>query len=362
MTAPVSTKTRLLHIDWMRGLAVVIMIQTHTIDSWLDPALKGGWLFRHSQLLGSFPAPCFLFLAGLSAALGYRKVLAAPVSEGRRLWLSLRRGLQIFGLALLFRLQEFVQWTSWSGWRDFFKVDMLNTIGLSLALLGLVLFAVRRFRARIVVLAGLFLAAGLAAPAVWGWTPLDRLPWMVRNYISGTFAPGTFPLFPWFGFAPAGAAVGLLVGRWRDDKRRLLALALASIAAGIAVIALARLAMLHAAHPANWSFWHNSPEYFFIRTGILLATLGACYLICLPFRPERFSGMRLFGRHSLAVYWVHIDLTYGRLLGALKGSMGPAGALAGTAAMTGAMLLLSWLIENWRTVIPGIRFPGKPAA
>jgi hypothetical protein len=72
--------------------------------------------------------------------------------------------------------------------------------------------------------------------------------------------------------------------------------------------------------------------------------------------------MRLFGRHSLAAYWVHIDLVYGRLLGFLKGTMGPAGALAGTVVMTGAMLLLSWLIENWRTVIPGIRPPGKRAA
>lgn len=360
MTAPSAPKTRLLHIDWMRGLAVVLMIQTHTVDSWLIPALKGGWLFRYSQLLGSFPAPCFLFLAGLSAALGYRKILDAPVSETKRLWLSVRRGLQIFGFALLFRLQEFLQWTSWVGWRDFFKVDMLNTIGLSLALLGIVLFVVRGFRTRLVMLAGLFLAAGLAAPAVWGWAPLDRLPWMIRNYISGTFAPGTFPLFPWFGFAPAGAAIGLVVGRWRNDRRRMRLLALASIAAGAVIIVLARLATIHAAHPANWSFWHNSPEYFFIRTGILCAVLGACYFLCRRFDPGRFSWMRLFGRHSLLVYWVHIDLAYGRLLGTLKGTMGPAGTLLGTAAMTGAMLLLAWLIENWRPCLMRL-LPGRKA-
>ena len=350
MTVPDKHKTRLLHIDWMRGLAVVIMIQTHTVDSWLAPTLKGGWLFRYSQLLGSFPAPCFLFLAGLAAALGYQKVLDAPVSEGKRLWLSVRRGLQIFGFALLFRLQEFVQWVSWYGWRDFFKVDMLNTIGLSLALVGIVLFAVRRFRARIIVLAGLFLVTGLAAPAVWSWTPLDRLPWMIRNYFSGTFAPGTFPLFPWFGFAPGGAAIGLLVARWKNDARKMMLLSLAAVAAGIVIIGVSRLATIYASHPANWSFWHNAPEYFFIRSGILLVVLGSCYFLCRPFNSVSFSFMRLFGRHSLLVYWVHIDLAYGRLCESLKGTMGIAGTLAGTMIMTVAMLLLAWVVENWRKI------------
>jgi uncharacterized membrane protein len=350
MTALATSKTRLLHIDWMRGLAVVIMIQTHTIDSWLVPALKGGWLFRYSQLLGSFPAPCFLFLAGLSAALGYgkvdRDVRPAPV----KLWLSARRGLEILGLALLFRLQEFVQWTSWSGWRDFFKVDILNTIGVSLMLLGLLFFAVRRDAARLALLAALTIAVSLATPAVWSWPWLGKMPWALKNYLIGTFTSGHFPLFPWFGFAPAGAIVGLSIKKWKGDQRMMAPMSAGLIVSGICLI-LISIGILHSVpHAANWSFWHNSPEYFFIRTGILLATLGLCYFLCLPFNSERFSFMRLFGRHSLLVYWVHIDLVYGRLLGTLKGTMGPAGALAGTIVLTAAMLLLARVVENWRSI------------
>ncbi|HTY08500.1 MAG TPA: heparan-alpha-glucosaminide N-acetyltransferase domain-containing protein, partial [Candidatus Edwardsbacteria bacterium] len=300
--------------------------------------------------LGSFPAPAFMFLAGLSAALGYGRIERDPRPAPARLWLSLRRGLEILGLALLFRLQEFVQWTSWSCWRDFFKVDILNTIGVSLMLLGLLFWAVRRELARIVLLAALVLLTGLLTPAVWSWPFLADLPWALRNYLTGSFTPGIFPLFPWFGFAPAGAIAGLLIVRHRADRAGMAKLSAVMIGAGAVLFLAGRWAVGHAAHPADWSFWHNSPEYFFIRAGILCATLGACYFLCLPFDPGRFSWMRLFGRHSLLVYWVHIDLVYGRLFGFLKGTMGPVPAVIGFVVLSAAMLLLAWAVEHWRKI------------
>src|SRR5260370_33617447 len=67
MQAPAQSKMkRLAYIDWMRGLACVLMFQTHCYDSWLSPqARKSSSLIVWSQLGGTLPAPLFVFLAGV---------------------------------------------------------------------------------------------------------------------------------------------------------------------------------------------------------------------------------------------------------------------------------------------------------
>src|ERR1700733_8578244 len=64
-----SGKQRLAYIDWLRGLACVVMFQTHCYDSWLGGPGRQGSFIRWSQLGGTLPAPLFLFLAGISCAL-----------------------------------------------------------------------------------------------------------------------------------------------------------------------------------------------------------------------------------------------------------------------------------------------------
>ena len=63
------TKQRLNYIDWMRGLACVLMFQTHGYDSWLGGAARDTHFLKLSQLGGTLPAPLFLFLSGISFAL-----------------------------------------------------------------------------------------------------------------------------------------------------------------------------------------------------------------------------------------------------------------------------------------------------
>ena len=49
---------------------------------------------------------------------------------------TIRRGAEILGLGLLFRLQEYVLAWGWSPWSDLLRVDILNTIGVSMMLMG----------------------------------------------------------------------------------------------------------------------------------------------------------------------------------------------------------------------------------
>src|SRR4051794_39570304 len=101
MPAP---QQRLAYIDWMRGLACLLMFQTHSYDAWLNPEARKTTFFMWSQLLGTFPAPLFLFLAGISFALVTDKLRAKGLAPAQVAKSTIRRGAEIYGLGLLFRL------------------------------------------------------------------------------------------------------------------------------------------------------------------------------------------------------------------------------------------------------------------
>src|SRR6266704_4284021 len=139
MAAPLS---RLAYIDWLRGLACVLMFQTHCYDAWLGAGSRNSTFFMWSQLGGTFPAPLFLFLAGVSFAIVTGKLLQKGLSAGQIAKTTIRRGAEIFALGLLFRIQEFAISLGWAPWSDLFRVDILNTIGVSMMLMGVMCWIV----------------------------------------------------------------------------------------------------------------------------------------------------------------------------------------------------------------------------
>src|SRR3989441_5372210 len=75
MQAPAQSKMkRLAYIAWMRGLACVLMFQTHCYDAWLSPEARRSSLFGWSRLGGTLPAPLFIFLAGGSVPLATERM------------------------------------------------------------------------------------------------------------------------------------------------------------------------------------------------------------------------------------------------------------------------------------------------
>src|SRR6266481_9498817 len=139
MAAPLS---RLAYIVWLRGLACLLMFQTHCYDAWLGGAARQSTFFMWSQLGGTFPAPLFLFLAGISFSLVTDKLMQEGLTPGEIAKKTILRGAEIFGLGILFRVQEFLIALGWAPWSDLFRVDILNTIGLSMMLMGLVCWGV----------------------------------------------------------------------------------------------------------------------------------------------------------------------------------------------------------------------------
>jgi len=346
MTAP--AKPRLAYIDWMRGLACVLMFQTHCYDSWLGGAARKSTFFMWSQLGGTLPAPLFLFLAGISFALVTDKLRQRGANPNHVARTTILRGAEIFGLGLLFRLQEFLLGFPWAPWTDLLRVDILNTIGFSMMLMGVMCWLAGGGRRRsAAVAAGVAVAISLATPLMWTSTRLRGLPWPLESYLNGvhTFKEPQawlFPVFPWTGFAFAGLATGfLLVSDW-VKKREVQAFALLG-GAGIAIIAIARWFDHYPRRLyAVYDFWHTSPNFFMIRVGLLLMILFTVYAWCRWGAANwGFSPMIQLGQTSLLVYWVHIEFVYGRFSILHKRAMGIGGATLGLAVIFVAMVLLS---------------------
>src|SRR5260370_15576172 len=184
-----SPARRLAYIDWMRGLACVLMFQTHCYDSWMSPeAKKSSSLIAWSRLGGTLPAPLFVFLAGVSFALVTEKLREEGIARKTIAKQTILRGAEVFGMGLLFRLQRLALRYPWSPWTDMLRVDVLNILGLSMMLMGVLCWATgegNAATARIrTLLAGIF-SAGHGA-TVTPPPPENALPGCL------SFALGTY--------------------------------------------------------------------------------------------------------------------------------------------------------------------------
>jgi uncharacterized membrane protein len=362
MAAPPS---RLAYIDWLRGLACLLMFQTHCYDAWLGGAARQSTFFVWSQLGGTFPAPLFLFLAGVSFALVIDKLLQKGLTAGEIAKRTILRGAEIFGLGLLFRLQEFAIALGWAPWSDMFRVDILNTIGLSLMLMGAMCWTVLAMtgttgvgrtkpRAKLVSAAG-FVAAVISAlaPLLWTtWRP-HFLPWEIETYINGVHNLGTpqawlFPVFPWTAFAFAGLAFGFLL---MSDSARKLGAGAFWLAGGAGLVLIYGAKFFDSrpwqVYPV-YDFWHTSPSFFVIRLGMLLLLVLLAYIWCRwGLGQWGFSPLIQLGNTSLLVYWVHIEFVYGKYSILPHRSQTIAGATRGLVTIFLAMLALSILRTKW---------------
>ena len=341
--------SRLGYIDWMRGLACVLMFQTHCYDSWLGGAARKSTFFMYSQLLGTLPAPLFLFLAGISFALVTGRMRQKGIADGPVARTTIRRGAEILALGLGLRLQEYLVAFPWAPWTDLLRVDILNSIGVALMLMGVFCRLTARVSRRLEVAAAALVALAISAlsPLLWTtWRP-DWLPWPLESYINGVHnlkepQSWLFPVFPWAAFAFAGLAVGfVLFSDW--VKPREPATVVLFGAGGAALILFARWLD---ARPeklyAVYDYWHTSPSFYLLRVGVLLLILSGSYAWCRWGAGQwHFSPLIQLGQTSLLVYWVHIEFVYGRVSILPKRAVGIGTASLGLAAITLAMLLLS---------------------
>jgi uncharacterized membrane protein len=341
----------------MRGLAVLIMIEAHVIDSWTRLDVRRSWQFMWSMILGGYGAPLFLFLAGLSVSLSAGSKLRRSGDVRAAARAVVMRGLWVFGLAFLFRVQAWIlglaaPWT-------LLKVDILNIMGPGIMAAAALWGAFRTSRSRVVAFGAATLTIAFLAPLIRHSPWLEGWPDALAGYIRPSPGRSNFCLFPWVGFVFAGGLVGVLI----DDvqtRARETRLNLGLFACGALLAAGAYAASwLPSPYPRS-EFWGSSPAFFLLRTGIMTLVIGIAY--AWEARPvihlwrsssseegiERWSPMQQFGRSSLFVYWIHVEMVYGLISLPIHKKLSHPQAWAALAAFT--LFMLGCVIAKERFV------------
>lgn len=355
-SSPKEALDRRRYIDWARGLAVLIMIEAHTLDAWTRQADRHATPYFRLMMLGGFAAPLFLWLAGLALALAVERQISRHGDRRAAMSAVVKRGLEIFILAFLFRIQAFV--VSPGSWPiTIFRVDILNVMGPSLAVAGL-LWGAAGSRTRAAALAAVVATAiAMTTPLIRtaGW--VSALPlwmqWHLRPFGDHT----TFTLFPWAGFVFAGVACGAVLASTstrRAERERLAWL----MGAGALVLALGFYTAYQPSIYAASSFWTSSPTYFAIRIGAMLILLGGLYAAApvIEGLPWLAGVLETFGRNSLFVYWIHVELVYGYTTWPLRQRLPLWGYglayILFCVLMLGAISCKTWVVQAWRADRP----------
>lgn len=329
------------------------MIQAHTFDAWTRAAGKRSLLYRDAQIVSGFAAPLFLWLAGVALALSAARTSEA---QGRHAAVDAicRRGLEIFLLAFLFRLQAFIV-SPGSYPVSLFRVDILNIMGPTIFLAGLAWGLAGSTAGLVITYAAVATAVAMITPIIRATALVDALPLWVTWYIRPAGDYNTFMMFPWAGFVFAGAAAGTIIARAERaaDERRL---HIVLTVVGVAIVSLGWYLSLRPTIYRLSSFWTTSPTWFAIRLGVMMIALSVLY--GLSNIAARFNvtltPLARFGRSSLFVYWIHVELVYGYASWLWRGRLPFWGTTAAfvlfSAAMYGAVVLRDRLVKSgfWR--------------
>ena len=286
--APARRRERVAWLDLFRGAAVLVMIETHVVNTFLAAGLRDSGAFALLNYVNGLVAPSFLFIAGFVQGLERRTSPGTPINYSRRA--SRLLGIAALGYALHFPVVELAQ----HRWADALRVgtqfDVLQCLAASLGvLIGLTWLTGKlpRRRGEAVwwcAVAVLATVAVVAAPACAAWT---GAPLPLRAFVNQTTG-SLFPLLPWAGFVFLGA----LAGAWPERP-------LHERAAGI--IGLAWLASIC----RGATFAASSPAFFLERAAWVLALAALCEWTA----RRRLPVWMLFaGRRSLTLYVAHLVL------------------------------------------------------
>jgi uncharacterized membrane protein len=299
--------SRRAYLDWLRGVAVLIMVEAHLFDSWTRVLDRLDRPYRWAIIVGGFSAPLFLFLAGIAVALAAGARLRKGSTPAETAALARRRAWQVLGLAFLFRLQALVI-SGGAFPQTLLKVDILNVMGLSMLLAAVLWTLISQRTWRSLALLATAAVFVMVTPIVRMSPLVSTLPYPVQWYFKSIPGSGAFTLFPWCAFL----LVGVVVGMWldaaqsgKDERRVVAALSVVGPLVALAGFAATFLPSIY----AESTFWNGSPTFFFVRLGILMTAIPAAW-VWSQLSPG-WSPFRDFGVASLFVYWIHVEMVYG---------------------------------------------------
>jgi hypothetical protein len=334
---------RLEYLDWVRGIGALIMLQGHAFHSFLKPELREGGPYVFSQFVGGMPPAIFLFLTGVTLSFLMDSSQRKGLGPLQRVGTAARRSGYLFAVAILFRLQMWLMGVP-SPWTDLLRVDILNCMGF--AILTLSVLAAFRTSQRAKVSAAVGAAIAFASPLIsqMDWS---GVPWLVRWYVVPDH--NFFSFFPWAAFVAFGMGAGSII-RLIPSEATDRAMQWAAVLGGVTILACQYFAGLPYSLYSQSDFWLNSPAQVLTKLGVVLLMLAVAFLWTRYGAGTGWSWVRQLGTTSLLVYWVHIELVYGRWMWYWKDALTVPQVVASAVGIILLMLGLSTLRTNWSRI------------
>jgi uncharacterized membrane protein len=306
---------RLLALDAVRAVAMLLMIQGHTLDALADPReldiTAFPWNIWH--FLRGLTAPTFLLISGIVHMFATQRT-----AEGRLpselVWRRIRWALTLLGIGYLMMFPARRLWdvgfVAPEQWSAFFRVHILQLIGVTLlGVLGL--FAVTRNNRQVAwggLLLGIALCAVAPAAAAVDWFAL--LPEAVAAYLS-TARGSFFPIVPFSAYLLLGLPLGYVLANAPAERReRLMQRLFLWLGLGTVALAVPLAEWFAPLVPAGANPYHANPGLILLRFGLaLLLAWGISWLYILTPRLQPYYV--LAGRYALHVFVGHLVLLYG---------------------------------------------------
>jgi uncharacterized membrane protein len=299
----------------MRAIAVLQMVQGHTIAVFLSPELRNTDLPVYAvwYFLRGMTAPIFMFTAGTVFIYLFRSV-KKPFWENYRVKKGIRRAFLLIFLGYLLRyptwkVVDFSDVTT-EKWQQFFAIDVLQLIGFSLLILLVILFITQKLKLNytttfILGASFVFLASPFIETITWD----SFLPVTIAAYFySGSGS--LFPLFPWMGYVISGGVLGsYLAQNPMVFKTSRFSLILAIYGTAFTLTALLSDLILKT-YQIQIIDPQAEPNTILFRMGFVLMLTAVVSYISLKVNkiPQLLI---LAGRNTLLIYVVHLVILYG---------------------------------------------------
>lgn len=306
---------RITALDLARFLAMVMMIQGHTIYALASPDVIDITTFPWNiwHFCRGITAPVFLMVSGAVHVFANKRDDRGRIPRKtiiRRIRIALI--LIFIGYILVFPCQRIwdLPFVSAEGWDRFFQVNILQLFGLSLILI-LGAFVLTRSDKQLAVFSGVTaLAITFLGPFVHSIDWFAILPGPLAAYMAYDHG-SLFPIFPFSSYLFYGVVLGVILKRI-DPEKRTRSILVWGIPSGIVFIVLGYFFSnsLMGIKTDIIDMSRSGLDLVFIRVGFVLAGLSLISLLYLKTK-KLTKYYSLFGKRALFIYIGHLVIIYG---------------------------------------------------
>ncbi len=309
------SNNRIFFLDMLRALAVLLMVQGHTIDAFLADQYRSydSTIYNIWFTIRGFTAPIFMFSSGVAFTYLLR-INKTPFFRNPRAVKGFYRFivLVLVGYLLRFPTYKIIDFSevTYQQWITFFTVDALHLIGFGLLFILSLSYIADKIKVGDTLL---YLVGALFFFVVFNFT--EKINW--ANYMPIPFAAyfyqktgSLFPLFPWTGYVLFGAALGSYLAKnpgvftTKKFSWQLFSIGLTALLAAM-VVSYYQNNILK-----EKIFWTDNSFVILLRISVVMILSSLMSFISLSIK-QIPDFVKQIGSHTLLIYVVHLIILYG---------------------------------------------------